>query len=150
LSVDRHKPLSLRWLGHGGPGDKLVAMGSGGASIREHFLAPRNAGRVEPPAGIGRAENAVCGDRLEVTLGVLEERLAAVRYRAEGCSALTATASLVSEHLTGRTLEEARGLDVAGLVERAGGLPPSKAHAPRVVERALRQALADHNARRHP
>jgi NifU-like protein involved in Fe-S cluster formation len=119
-------------------------------SIREHFLSPRNAGRVEPPSGVGRAENAVCGDRLEVTLAVGEGRVLRVRYLAEGCSALTAAASLVSEHLAGRTLEEARGLDAARLVEEAGGLPPSKAHAPRVVERALRSALADHQARCHP
>ncbi len=119
-------------------------------SLREHFLAPRHAGSLEHPSGVGRAENRVCGDRLELYLGVEGTRVGALRYRAEGCSSLGATASLLAERAQGLELAELDLLDVAALVAEAGGLPPTKAHAPRVVERALREALADHRSRCHP
>jgi nitrogen fixation NifU-like protein len=91
----------------------------------------------------GRAENRVCGDRLELFLSVEEGRIAAASWEASGCAAVRAAASLTTEAVLGRTPEEALELDVEGEVERAGGLPPTKAHAPRVVQRALREALAN-------
>ena len=144
-------------------------MGTPRSSIREHFLAPGGSGRLERPDGVGRGSNAACGDRLELHVrlaaapggpgegpgaeGGVETgglRVALVRYEARGCAALTATASLVAWHLEGRALAEARDLDVARLVEEAGGLPPTKRHAPRLVQRALREALAHRPFRCHP
>lgn len=123
------------------------------SSIREHFLDPRGRGRLERPDGVGRASNAACGDRLELSLAVEgegQERVRELRYEAVGCAAVTATASLVAWHMAGRSLVEAGELDVARLVEAAGGLPPNKGHAPRLVQRALREALAHHRSRCHP
>jgi len=120
------------------------------ASIREHFLAPTRPARPDGPDGTGSAENAACGDTLQVFLRVRGPEVRALDYWAQGCRALVATASLVCEHAPGLTLEQARSLDVAALVSRAGGLPPTKAHAPRMVQRALREALADHLSRCHP
>ena len=118
------------------------------ARLREHFLAPRLQGRPLGCTGVGRAENRVCGDRLELFLAAGEgARVAALGYRFEGCSALGATASLVSEVVEDMLIEDAAALDVVRLVTAAGGLPPAKGHAPRVVQRALRQALADHRSR---
>jgi NifU-like protein involved in Fe-S cluster formation len=111
--------------------------------IRDHFLAPRNAERVAAPTGCGRAENQVCGDRLELSVRVSGGCVEAAGFEAEGCAAVRATASLTTEAVTGLGTAEALALDVAGLVREAGGLPPTKAHAPRVVQRALREALAD-------
>jgi NifU-like protein involved in Fe-S cluster formation len=110
-------------------------------SLAGHFFAPRNAGSLEPPRRVGRAENAACGDVLELHLRVEAERLAAARFQARGCSALIASASLVTQAVQGLTLAEARGLDLAGLVAAAGGLPPRGQHALAVVARALEQAL---------
>ncbi len=115
--------------------------------IREHFLTPLNAGRIEAPTGRGRAENAVCGDVLRLYLRLEEGLIDAAGYEAESCAAVRATASLATAYLLGRTSEEALALDVGRLVADAGGLPPTKAHAPRVVQRALREALADRGPR---
>jgi NifU-like protein len=122
-------------------------MAPGEDRIREHFLAPRNAGAIEAPSGRGRAENRVCGDRLELTVRVEDGLIRAAGYEAEGCAAVRAAASLTTEAVLGKAPGEAASLDVARLVADAGGLPPTKAHAPRVVQRALREALADHARR---
>ena len=118
--------------------------------IREHVLDPSGEGVLESPSGVGRGHNAVCGDHLELQIAVEGERVSALRYRLEGCTAVGATASLVAEVAVGKATAALEALDVADLVARAGGLPPTKGHAPRLVQRALREALADHRSRCHP
>lgn len=118
--------------------------------IREHVLSPSGQGVLESPSGVGWGHNAVCGDHLELQIAVEGERVSALCYRLEGCRAVGATASLVAEEALGQATAALEALDVAELVARAGGLPPTKGHAPRLVQRALREALADHRSRCHP
>jgi len=107
----------------------------------DHFSSPRNVGRVEGPSGVGRSSNPACGDELELSVRVAAGRVAEARFHAKGCSALIATASLVTAELAGATLQKARALDPARLVADAGGLPERGQHAIAVVTRALAQAL---------
>jgi NifU-like protein involved in Fe-S cluster formation len=109
--------------------------------MSEHFSSPRHVGRVEQPSGVGRASNPACGDELELSLRSEAGRVAEARFLAKGCSALIATASLVTDALVGTTLAAARALDPAQLVLDAGGLPERGRHAIPVVGRALAQAL---------
>ncbi|HVS11355.1 MAG TPA: iron-sulfur cluster assembly scaffold protein [Planctomycetota bacterium] len=118
--------------------------------LQAHFQSPRNVGRMAPPACVGRAENAACGDLIELYARIEDGRLAEVSFQARGCSALIATASLASEALRGRSVDEAAGFDLEALVAGAGGLPPQRSHAPRVVARALAEALARAQAPWHP
>ncbi len=110
--------------------------------MREHLRTPRNIGTVDDASGRGSAENAACGDRLEISARVEDGRVAEILFRATACSAVIATASLATETVQDLPVEEARALDVLELVREAGGLPPGKGHAASLVERALRSALA--------
>ena len=118
--------------------------------IRTHFLAPGHQGRPAGAQSSGQAENRVCGDVVQLFLEIDDQRLVRLGFEAQGCSAVRATASLVCEELEGGLIASAEALDVAELVRTAGGLPPTKSHAPRVVQRALAGALADHHSRCHP
>ena len=108
--------------------------------IRDHFVSPRNVGEV-PGGACGRGTSPPCGDQLDLWLGLRDGRLGPVRFRASACSAVIAAASLTTEALEGLTPAEARRLDLAELLEQAGGLPPGREHARGVVERALGEAL---------
>ena len=118
-----------------------------GSSFRSRAAAPLAAGHVERVDGLGRGENAACGDRLELSLqvnggqGTQGASIERAGYRAVGCSSLLASASLVCEHLPGLTLAQAGELDCAQFLAAAGGPPPRGAHAASVVARALAQAL---------
>lgn len=109
--------------------------------LAEHFSRPRNVHDLPAATHEGRAENPACGDVLVLRLLVVAGRVERAAFRAEGCSALIACASLVTEALRGRTPEEALDLDPEGLVREAGGLPPGKEHAPAVLKRAIERAL---------
>jgi NifU-like protein involved in Fe-S cluster formation len=110
--------------------------------LTAHLMAPGHVGElVEGPGrGTGQGENAACGDVL-----VLQLRFAPgleLAWRAQACGAVIAVASLAAAALTGLTREEVARFDVAGAVADAGGLDRRQAHAVRVFERALAEALA--------
>jgi NifU-like protein involved in Fe-S cluster formation len=108
--------------------------------LAAHLRAPRCVGDAEPEAGRGEGRNDACGDRLVVTVARSANGLE-LRFRAQACSGVIAVASLVLAELDGRGAGEARAFDVGAAVERAGGLPPHRRHAVRVVRRALDAAL---------
>ncbi len=110
--------------------------------IRQHYTQPRNVGAIKFPSGRGRAENRGCGDVLQVDVEVDASGVVVrILFLARACSAVIAMASIVTEVATGLSVDEVRALDVERMAEDAGGLPRSKAHATRVVKRALTDAL---------
>ena len=78
-----------------------------GDLILEHFRSPRNRA-VVPEADLEAEEfNPFCGDRIILQLKLDESsRVAQVGVQSEGCSIIQATASMMSEALEGKKLEE--------------------------------------------
>ena len=78
--------------------------------ILDHTKRPRNYG---PLAGANRrAEgfNPLCGDRVRVLLEVSGDTVRDVHFEGTGCAISTASASLMTEAVKGRTVEEAETL----------------------------------------
>ncbi len=111
-------------------------------TLEDHFRSPRSGERLAVVSGRGRSENPACGDLLEIEVRVDGGRVEDAAFRAHGCSSVIAVASLVLEAIRGAAVDEVARFDTSAAVARAGGLPPTRAHAIAVVERALREALA--------
>ena len=77
--------------------------------ILDHNRRPRN---FRPIAGATCQEgyNPLCGDRLKVYVTVADDRIADIAFEGSGCAISKASASLMTEALKGRTLDEARAL----------------------------------------
>lgn len=78
--------------------------------ILDHYRHPHNFG---PLAGANRhAEgfNPLCGDRLTLHLKVVDGVIEAARFEGEGCAISTASASLMTDALKGKTEAEAEAL----------------------------------------
>jgi len=86
--------------------------------ILDHNRSPRNFGRLEPADGSALGHNPLCGDSLSITLRVQGERLSELRFNGQGCAISVASASLMSEAVTGKPLDEIAALyhDVHGLL----------------------------------
>jgi nitrogen fixation NifU-like protein len=78
--------------------------------ILDHNRRPRNF--AELPAASHRAEgyNPLCGDRLTVYLELEGERLRRVSFKGSGCAISRASASVMTEAMTGKSRAEARTL----------------------------------------
>jgi nitrogen fixation NifU-like protein len=114
-----------------------------GAVVLDHFAAPRNLGRLPDANGRGVAGDLVTGaTRIEIALRIEEGVVRDARFRAIGCSATIAAASLATTLLIGRPTAEAAALTAAALVVALDGLPPERLYAPALVIEALAAALA--------
>lgn len=109
--------------------------------LRTHFLEPRHAATLEGADARGSAENAACGDHLELGLWMAGERLGRAAFQARGCSSLIAAASLCCERLAGLARADFAAVDPEAWLVEAGGLPRRGAHAGAVVRRAWQAAV---------
>jgi nitrogen fixation NifU-like protein len=109
--------------------------------VLDHAQNPRNQGVLDDANARGYQMNPVCGDVLSLTLRVEDSRIAAARFQTEGCTASVATSSMLTEMITGLTLDDAEALTHDDISEAVGGLPASKLHSAALVIGALRQAL---------
>ena len=75
-------------------------------TILDHGRRPRNFGTCDPSTHHAEGYNPLCGDRFTLTLLVEGERIADVRFDGSGCAISTASASLMTEALKGRSVHE--------------------------------------------
>ena len=79
--------------------------------ILDHSRHPRHFGTLEHPTHKAEGYNPLCGDKVSVTLVLNQEgRVADINFTGKGCAISQASASLMTELLAGRTLEEAQKL----------------------------------------
>jgi nitrogen fixation NifU-like protein len=109
--------------------------------VLDHAKNPRNQGILEDANARGYNMNPVCGDVLALTLRIEDGHITVARFQTEGCTASVATSSILTEIVTGMSLEEARELTHEDIADAVGGLPASKLHSASLVIAALRRAL---------
>jgi len=78
--------------------------------ILDHYRNPRNQAPLEDPDIEARGFNPFCGDEVVLQLKLRDGRIAATSFQGRGCSISQASASMMTEVLKGKTLEEAREL----------------------------------------
>jgi len=91
--------------------------------ILDHGRHPRNFHALEHPTHLARGHNPLCGDRVTVYLVVDGDRIADVSFEGRGCAISTASSSLMTEVLKGKTIEEARRLFRQFHARVTGGAP---------------------------
>jgi nitrogen fixation NifU-like protein len=78
--------------------------------ILDHGRKPRNFRKPEHPSHSAQGHNPLCGDRVTVYLTIEGDRIADLAFEGRGCAISTASSSLMTEILKGKTLEEAEQL----------------------------------------
>jgi nitrogen fixation NifU-like protein len=78
--------------------------------ILDHNRRPRNFGPLEEADATSEGFNPLCCDRLTLRLKVAGDRISDIRFEGEGCAISTASASLMTEAVKGKTREEALAL----------------------------------------
>jgi nitrogen fixation NifU-like protein len=78
--------------------------------ILDHTKRPRNFGPLEHATHRAQGYNPLCGDQLALFLEIADGRVRDVRFAGKGCAISTASASLLTEALRGKTTDEAHEL----------------------------------------
>ncbi len=122
-------------------------MGSGPgpyqAQILEHYKHPHNRGTLDPSTHKGHESNSLCGDEIALTLRVDgANRIEDVRFDGEGCAISMASASLLTDAVKGKTLDEDAAMDRASVLQSLGvPLSAVREQCALLPLRALRAAL---------
>ena len=87
--------------------------------ILDHYKHPRNKRGIETGAIVRRKNNPLCGDEIAVYAVVDDGVVSEVTFDGQGCSISQASASMLTEAVQGRTVDEATGLagDFRGMME---------------------------------
>ncbi|WP_391116685.1 MULTISPECIES: Fe-S cluster assembly sulfur transfer protein SufU [unclassified Psychrobacillus] len=75
--------------------------------IMDHYKNPRNKGSIEDGALTIDMNNPTCGDRIHLTLQVVDGVIQNAKFDGEGCSISMASASMMTQAVKGKKVEEA-------------------------------------------
>jgi nitrogen fixation NifU-like protein len=95
-------------------------------TILDHYKSPRNK-RTLPGAVVTRTKNnPLCGDEITVSAILEDGKLLEVTFEGAGCSISQSSASMMTESVGGKTVEDALSLaaDVRGML--AGEVEPDE------------------------
>jgi nitrogen fixation protein NifU and related proteins len=96
--------------------------------ILDHYRNPRNFGHLEHPTAKAEDLNPLCGDKIAMELEVGDDgKITDVRFSGKGCAISQASASMLTESLKGKTLEEVAQLSHDVVLENVGiGISPTR------------------------
>lgn len=124
------------------------------AKLQEAIANPQNLGEMEDADAMGTVGSPECGDMLRMWLKFAEKDGRKVIDRASfqsfGCQTAIAVASVATEMLKGKSVEDALAMTADDMSRPLGALPPMKIHCGQMVEGALRAALDQDRAQAAP
>jgi len=89
-------------------------------NILDHYQSPRNFGTLEHPDISAEDSNPLCGDVIRIDLKIQDGKVADVRFTGKGCSISRAAASMLTEEIRGKSLEEVKRIGKAEVLEMLG------------------------------
>ncbi|GCE26780.1 iron-sulfur cluster scaffold-like protein [Dictyobacter alpinus] len=111
--------------------------------ILDHYRDPRNYGKLEHPDVHCEDSNPLCGDQLGMDLLIEDDRVTEVRFQGRGCAISQASASMLSEMIEGKTLEEVIALGKEDVLEALGiPISPARTKCAFLGLRVLHRGLA--------
>lgn len=109
--------------------------------VIELFKNPKNVGEMEDADVTVQEGDPTCGDTIQLSLKFENNIIKDASFLSFGCAANIATGSILTEMIKGKTIEEAREIEMKDIEEELGGLPPVKAHCAVLANNALEKAL---------
>ena len=113
--------------------------------LLDHFRHPRNYGSLDAPDISNEQFNPLCGDRIRLELKFEQSRVNEARFKGDGCAISTAAASLLTELILGKDVEELTNLPDAQLISALeSNIQPARLQCALLPLLALREGLRDY------
>ena len=96
--------------------------------ILDHYRHPRHAGSVTDEELLVEEENPTCGDQIRLTATVQDGIVQDLKFEARGCAISTASSSMMSEAVVGKSVADARAQirDFVGLMRGEREVAPEQ------------------------
>ena len=112
--------------------------------VMDHFMNPRNVGKIDDADGVGEVGNAKCGDIMKIYIKVDNNIITDVKFNTFGCGSAIASSSMATEMIKGKSLDDAFELTNKAVAEALDGLPAHKMHCSVLAEEAIKAAIDDY------
>ncbi|MFZ5854589.1 MAG: Fe-S cluster assembly sulfur transfer protein SufU [Chloroflexota bacterium] len=115
--------------------------------ILEHYRRPHNFGILDEPTASYEGANPLCGDRITIMLGIRDGVVAEVAFTGRGCAISQASASLLTDEVRGKPVEEVARLTPDDVLDLLGiEISPARLKCALLSLDTLQHALADAGA----
>ena len=115
--------------------------------ILEHYRHPHNFGVLEAPTASYEGSNPLCGDRITMMLRVEDGVVREVAFTGRGCAISQASASLLTDEIKGKTVEEVEAMTPDDVLELIGiEISPARLKCALLSLDTVAHALADEAA----
>jgi len=119
--------------------------------ILEHYRRPHNFGVIDEPSATFEGSNPLCGDRITMQLAVRDGVVREIGFTGRGCAISQASASLLTDEVKGKTLDEVAGVQAVDLLELLGiEISPARLKCAMLSFDSLQHLLADVGAKALP
>lgn len=114
--------------------------------VLELFRNPKNAGRMEDATVKATAGSPACGDMITLYLKIDEGRdiIEKATFESYGCAANIAAASILTEIIKKKSIEDAWKITWKQISDELGGLPAIKYHCSILAVGALKRAIREY------
>ncbi len=113
--------------------------------ILEHYRRPHNFGTLPEPDAVYEGSNPLCGDRITLMLGLGDDGVVEeVAFTGRGCAISQASASMLTDEIKGRPLQEVAKLGRDDVLDSLGiEISPARLKCALLSLDTLRRALSD-------
>ncbi|MBI2558054.1 SUF system NifU family Fe-S cluster assembly protein [Candidatus Woesearchaeota archaeon] len=89
-------------------------------NILDHYKSPRNFGKIDKASVHHHEYNPLCGDEIEMFLVIEDKKIVDVKFNGHGCAISQASASMLTEQIKGKSVEELKKLTKENILEMLG------------------------------
>lgn len=121
-------------------------------AILEHFLHPKNVGKIKNADGVGDTQNLRCGDlmKIYITAGKKggKEVIKDAKFETMGCGHAISISDMICELIKGKTFIEAVKVGYEDIADEIGPVPPVKIHCAKLAQAAVKAAIEDYQSKK--
>ena len=115
--------------------------------VIEHFLHPKNFGKIKDASGIGDTQNLRCGD-IKVKKEKDKEIIKNAKFETFGCGHAISISDMICDLVKGKTIKEALRIGYEDIADEIGPIPPVKVHCAHLAQAGMKAAIDDYQKRK--
>ena len=120
-----------------------------GKKVMQYFKNPKFAKKIKNPDGIGKKGNSICGDQMEVSIKVKNNKIINIGYQTLGCVAAISSSESLCRLAKEKTIDQALKITDKDIIKHLGmkAFPEIKYHCSILGSETLKLAIKDYKRR---
>ncbi|MFO8192631.1 MAG: hypothetical protein AVO34_05865 [Firmicutes bacterium ML8_F2] len=114
--------------------------------VIDHWLNPRNLGKIQNYNGYSGKISSSCGDSMWVWLKIENGTVKNATFLSDICIGAVSAGSMMTEMIKGKEISKILTISDHDILRELGGLPAQYEHCAGLAQKTLKFAIADYNA----